>query len=90
MIVPVMAISNLVLTRQIYSNGQTACMRIIVNQSLLAHGQDAQDLSNFKHPIVSTFYWYKFYNAKFYLKKFIISLSHVELPIIMFSVNQNG
>ena len=33
MIVPVMAISNLVLTRQIYSE-ETARMRIIVNQSL--------------------------------------------------------
>ena len=34
MIVPVMAISNLVLTRQIYSEETTARMRIIVNQSL--------------------------------------------------------
>ena len=34
MIVPVMAISNLVLTQQIYSEKrQTALMRIIVNQS---------------------------------------------------------
>ena len=37
---------------------------------------------NFKHPIVSTFCWYKFYSAKFYLKKFKISLSRVELPNI--------
>ena len=34
MIVPVMAISNLVLTQQIILKRQTARMRIIVNQSL--------------------------------------------------------
>ena len=34
MIVPVIAISNLVLVRQIYSKETNARMRIIVNQSL--------------------------------------------------------
>ena len=41
---------------------------------------DAQHLSNFKHPNVSTFCWYNFYCAKFYFKKFKISLSRMELP----------
>ena len=34
MIVPVMEISNLVLTRQIYSEETNGAMRIIVNKSL--------------------------------------------------------
>ena len=46
-----------------------------------AHGQDAQDLSNFKQFIVSAFIWYKFHSEKFYFKKLKISVSHVELPI---------
>ena len=47
--------------------------------SHLAHGQDAEDLRNFKHPIISTFCWYKFYCTKFYFKKFKMSWSRVEL-----------
>ena len=45
-----------------------------------AHGQNAQDLSNFKQFIVSAFCWCKFHSAKFYHKKLKISLSRVEFP----------
>ena len=46
----------------------------------LSHGQDAQDLSNFKQFNVSAFIRYKFHSEKFYFKKLKISLSRVELP----------
>ena len=48
------------------------------NDRVVLHGQDAQDLSNFKHPIVSNFCWYSFIAQNFILKNFKISLSRAE------------
>ena len=39
------------------------------------HGQDAQDLSNFKQPIVSAFCWLSFIVQNFILKKYKMSVS---------------